>query len=177
MDLVRAAAQFAAASHHGQRRKYSSEPYIRHPARVAARVADLGVDAEVVAAAWLHDVVEDCDVSVEALAGRFGPRVAVLVDYLSEPPRVPGGPNRSARKAAYRRRLASIGGRIGRDVHTVKAADCLDNVASIRDNDPKFWKIYRRELAMLADVLTKAEPGLLAELRAALGRPLGSISA
>ncbi|MFU8817569.1 MAG: HD domain-containing protein, partial [Pseudomonadales bacterium] len=170
MQPIRAAAQFAAASHHGQRRKYSDEPYIRHPGRVAARVAQLGVDPEVVAAAWLHDVVEDCDVSVAEVAQRFGLRVARLVDYLSEPPSVPGGPNRAARKAAYRRRLASLRGRDGAAAHTVKAADCLDNIPSIRDADPQFWKLYRRELMLLADVLTMAHPDLLGRVAASAAR-------
>jgi (p)ppGpp synthase/HD superfamily hydrolase len=168
MELVRAAAEFAAASHRGQRRKYSAEPYIRHPARVAARMVDLRMDAEVVAAAWLHDVVEDCPVTLDEVAGRFGNRVARLVGHLSEPPKRPGGPARPERKACYRRRVLVIQGRDAIDVHTVKAADCLDNVPSIRDNDPGFWKVYRTELRLLANVLMRAHPRLLGELRHAL---------
>ena len=81
MDLVRAAAQFAAVSHHGQRRKYSDEPYIRHPARVAARVAELGVDAEVVAAGWLHDVLTKAEpgLRAELLAALGGRRRAPVI--------------------------------------------------------------------------------------------------
>jgi guanosine-3',5'-bis(diphosphate) 3'-pyrophosphohydrolase len=173
MEVTRAAAEFAAASHRGQRRKYSDEPYIRHPARVAARIADLGMDAEVVAAAWLHDVVEDCDVAVAHLAERFGERIARLVGHLSEPRKTPGGPRRAERKAAYRRRLLVLQGRDAIDVHTVKAADCLDNVPSVRDNDPGFWSVYGREIELLANVLTLADADLLAELRHALAtRPV-----
>jgi guanosine-3',5'-bis(diphosphate) 3'-pyrophosphohydrolase len=171
MDVSRAAAEFAAASHDGQRRKYSDEPYIRHPARVADRVAGTGVDPEVVAAAWLHDVVEDCDVAVAELAARFGERVARLVEHLSEPPKWPGGPSRAERKAAYRRRLLVLQGRDAIDVHTIKAADCLDNIPSIRDNAPGFWKVYGREIVLLSNVLTLASPDLLAELRRALAQP------
>jgi (p)ppGpp synthase/HD superfamily hydrolase len=171
MELIRAAAEFAAASHRGQRRKYSAEPYIRHPARVAARMIDLRMDPEVVAAAWLHDVVEDCPVTLHQVAVRFGNRVARLVAHLSEPPRIAGGPGRPERKACYRRRVLVIQGRDAIDVHTVKAADCLDNIPSIRDNDPGFWKIYGNELRLLANVLTLAEARLLVELRDALAAP------
>lgn len=170
MELVRAAADFAAASHLGQCRKYSQEPYIHHPARVAARVAELGCDAEVIAAAWLHDVVEDCGVTVAQLAARFGDRVARLVHRLSEPPAQAGGA-RVVRKATYRRRLLVLQGRDAIDVHTVKAADCLDNVRSVREHDPGFWRVYGRETRLLCNVLTLAHPDLLDELRETLKRP------
>jgi (p)ppGpp synthase/HD superfamily hydrolase len=170
-DLIRTAAEFASVSHRGQRRKYSAEPYIRHPARVAARMVDLRMDPEVVAAAWLHDVVEDCPVTLDEVAARFGPRVARLVGHLSEPPGIPGGMRRAERKACYRRRVLMLEGRDAIDVHTVKAADCLDNVPSIRDHDPGFWKVYGREVALLANVLTLADARLLDELRAAIARP------
>lgn len=165
MSLAAAAAEFAREAHRGQYRKYADEPYHLHTARVAEAVAGAGLDEAAVAAAWLHDVVEDCGVTLPELEARFGARVARLVDLASEPPAVPGGPNRAARKAAYRERLRRLQGQEAVDLHTLKAADCLDNVPGIRDHDPGFWRVYRREVAALAEVLTEAPPAWLAALR------------
>lgn len=58
-DLIRKAATFATNAHEGQRDKNGS-PYISHPARVASYVEEMGGDSVTIAAAWLHDVIEDC---------------------------------------------------------------------------------------------------------------------
>jgi (p)ppGpp synthase/HD superfamily hydrolase len=80
--LVSEAAEFAAHRHNGMQRKgRSNEPYINHLAEVANLLAAAtdGSDAELVAAGWLHDAVEDTGVTREELAARFGERVAALV--------------------------------------------------------------------------------------------------
>lgn len=74
---------FAAKAHEGQLRK-SGEPYITHPLAVAEIVAEMQLDVDSVAAAILHDVVEDCGVSVEALEKEFGKEVAVLVEGVTK---------------------------------------------------------------------------------------------
>lgn len=82
---VNAAAELARSAHAGQLDK-AGAPYIDHPARVAARVraAANGDDAEIVA--WLHDVVEDTDVTLVAIEGEFGPRIARAVDAMTRRP-------------------------------------------------------------------------------------------
>jgi GTP pyrophosphokinase len=82
-DLVRRAYEFAAAAHEGQFRE-SGEPYIQHSLAVAGLLADLRMDPEIVAAGLLHDVVEDCGVSVEEIEGSFGPAVAQFVDGVTK---------------------------------------------------------------------------------------------
>lgn len=74
--------QFAMEKHKGAMRK-NKEPYILHPIAVTQILADLGFESDLVAAALLHDVVEDCDVTVEYLMERFGKIVADTVDALS----------------------------------------------------------------------------------------------
>ncbi|HLO02534.1 MAG TPA: bifunctional (p)ppGpp synthetase/guanosine-3',5'-bis(diphosphate) 3'-pyrophosphohydrolase, partial [Symbiobacteriaceae bacterium] len=74
---------FAAKAHDGQLRK-SGEPYITHPLAVAAIVAEMQLDVDSVAAAILHDVVEDCGVSVEALEKEFGKEVGLLVEGVTK---------------------------------------------------------------------------------------------
>ena len=82
--LVARAAAYAAEAHVNQKRKAGDEPYINHPLRVAQAAAEAGLDAEAIAAALLHDVVEDTDRTLEALAGEFPPRVVDLVQRLTK---------------------------------------------------------------------------------------------
>ena len=82
LRLVSEAADFAARRHSGQQRKgRGSEPYVNHLAEVAnlLSIATDGTDAELVAAGWLHDTVEDTATTHEELAKMFGERVAALV--------------------------------------------------------------------------------------------------
>ena len=82
LRLVSEAADFAARRHSGQQRKgRGSEPYVNHLAEVAnlLSIAADGTDAELVAAGWLHDAIEDTATTREELAQKFGDRVAALV--------------------------------------------------------------------------------------------------
>lgn len=81
--LIKDATYFSAEKHDGQYRKGTHVPYIVHPFLVASGVATYSPDEHVIAAALLHDVLEDCDVSKEELAGKFGERVASLVEDVS----------------------------------------------------------------------------------------------
>lgn len=82
-ELVERALDFAAGAHAGQTRR-SGEPYIDHPVSAARYLADLNLDAQTVAAALLHDVVEDCGITVRDLEERFGSDVAKLVDGVTK---------------------------------------------------------------------------------------------
>src|SRR5699024_7871175 len=70
-------------AHRGQTRQ-SGDPYITHPVSVAMILAELGSPAEVIAAALLHDTVEDTDYSLERLRGEFGEVIAVMVDGVTK---------------------------------------------------------------------------------------------
>ncbi len=82
--MIRKAADFAAKAHENVFRKGSSLPYIIHPREVAAIAAVMTGDPEVIAAAYLHDVIEDAGVTYDELQERFGKRVADLVLAESE---------------------------------------------------------------------------------------------
>lgn len=83
--LVEKAKEFATKAHEGQLRKGTDRPYIVHPIEVAQIVATMTDDREVIAAALLHDTIEDCEqVTKELLEEQFGKRVADLVDQESE---------------------------------------------------------------------------------------------
>ena len=81
--LVKEAYEFAAKAHEGQLRK-TGEPFLEHPLSVAMILAELHLDAETLAAALLHDVPEDCGISLEEIGGKFGSHVVKLVDGVTK---------------------------------------------------------------------------------------------
>ena len=83
-DLVKRAAEFATSAHEGQVRKYTGVPYIVHPIEVMEIVKTVDHDDEMLAAALLHDVVEDCGVTIEDIVKEFGSDVASLVSALTD---------------------------------------------------------------------------------------------
>lgn len=84
MELVSEAIVFAVAAHDGMRRKKSDAPYILHPMEAAVIVGTMTTDQEVIAAAVLHDVVEDAHVNMDEIETRFGARVRELVQSETE---------------------------------------------------------------------------------------------
>src|ERR671937_2893872 len=78
-DLLTRAFMHSARAHAGQRRR-SGEEFIRHPWSVAKLCAELRLDEETIAAALLHDVVEDTEVRIDDLRGEFGGEIATLVE-------------------------------------------------------------------------------------------------
>lgn len=79
MELFDKAVVFACQKHSGQRRKLSDAPYFLHPMEVAAIVGTMSDDQNLLAAAVLHDTVEDTDTTIEEIKENFGKRVALLV--------------------------------------------------------------------------------------------------
>lgn len=147
---------YALAAHTacGQVRKYTGEPYINHPFRVASQVQGYGGDRAMVAAALLHDVVEDTQVSVSDIRHHFGSDVAQLVDELTDVSR-PSDGNRAERKALDLAHTATASPR----AKTIKLADLFDNTADIVRHDPKFAKTYLAEKHALMEVLREGDIG------------------
>jgi guanosine-3',5'-bis(diphosphate) 3'-pyrophosphohydrolase len=83
LALVKAAYEFAARAHQGQVRK-TGEPYLEHPLTTAMILAEFHLDTETLAAALLHDVPEDCGVSLDEIEANFGPQVVKLVDGVTK---------------------------------------------------------------------------------------------
>lgn len=162
MTVAYNAMMFAREVHKDQRRKYTNNPYTDHLAEVAGIVATAvsrDIPAELqIAVAWLHDCVEDQGVTSTDLMNRFCLDVAEGVCLLSD---LETG-NRAERKAASRLRLTTAPGW----VQTIKCADLISNTSSIVMHDPKFAAVYLEEKRLLLDVLTKADPRLVAIARA-----------
>lgn len=157
--LVARAMWFATQAHDGQIRKYTGDPYITHPTRVAHTVAALpDVTDEMIATAWLHDVVEDTDVTIYDILENFGWTVARYVEWLTDT-NITG--NRAYRKACYANQLANA----PRDVLTIKLADLIDNTSDIVKHDPKFARVYLAEKRELLEVLKYGDHGLWVRAR------------
>ena len=166
MTIVERARVFATAAHAavGQVRKYTFEPYIVHPAEVAKIVRDAGGTEAMVAAAWLHDTVEDTGVTIETIRAEFGTEVAELVGWLTDVSRPEHG-NRAHRKALDRAHSAAAPA----EAQTVKLADLIANTRSIMAHDEAFAKTYLEEKRLLLAVMTKGDPTLMAEARKFIG--------
>ena len=143
-DLLDRAIIFAVKAHAGTERRGKGFPYIVHPMEAMEIVSTMTADQELLAAAALHDTVEDTDVTVEQLREEFGDRIADLVsaesDVMDEG--VSEEDSWRARKEAGIQRLA----RAGRDAKIVALGDKLSNMRAIaRDyatqGDP-FWSIF-----------------------------------
>ena len=150
-----------AARHHqavGQTRKYTGEPYINHPAAVVELVRSVPHTAEMIAAAWLHDTVEDTNATLDEVRTEFGAEVAELVEMLTDVSR-PGDGNRARRKAIDREHTAKA----SPNAKTVKLADLIDNSRSIIARDPEFAKVYLEEKRLLLEVLKEGEQTLWAK--------------
>ena len=84
MDLEQKALAFAREKHDGQLRKDNVTPYITHPIAVVKLLRDIGIsDSDIIASGYLHDVVEDCAVSIETIDREFNSEVARIVGVLT----------------------------------------------------------------------------------------------
>ena len=155
--LIQQAAQFAKTAHESidQRRKYSGLPYIVHPEAVANMVATVTKDPTILAAAWLHDVVEDTPVTLDQVKTEFGEDVALLVENLTDVSK-PSDGNREARIAIDRGHTSTADPR----AKTVKLADVIHNCSDIAVQDPGFARRYLPEKERLLTVLSEGHTEL-----------------
>lgn len=152
--IIARAARLAALAHAGQTRKFSGEPYIVHPAEVARLVAAAGLDDEVVAAAWLHDTVEDTPVTLHQLRACFGERVAALVEQVTKS--APPGCGHQERESVELRRLAAACAA----AQSIKCADITHNISDIVEHGGESARAYLAEKFQQLQVMTGAHPGL-----------------
>ena len=129
-DLVKiqSAYEMAKVAHEGQTRR-SGEPYIMHPIAVAMILVDLGMDTECIAAALLHDVVEDTPVSSEEVEKRFGKDVALLVEGVTKLGQIPFSSREEQQAENVRKMLLAM----AQDVRVIiiKLADRLHNMRTL----------------------------------------------
>ena len=126
--LLEHAFAFAARAHESQQRR-SGEPFIEHPFAVARILAELHLDEETLAAALLHDVVEDTGVETEQLRAEFGEEIAKLVDGVTKLTRIQFQSREHAEAENYRKMIVAM----AQDprVILIKLADRLHNMRTI----------------------------------------------
>lgn len=160
VDKVMIALGFAAEAHTGQVRKWTGEDYINHPIEVMNIVHSVPHTEDMLCAALLHDVVEDCDVSIQEVGDLFGPVVRTMVNKLSDVSRSING-NRAIRKELDRQWISNA----HPNTKTIKLADLISNSKSILEHDKDFAKVYIKEKELLLEVLTEGDPTLYAQAK------------
>ena len=132
LDLIQRAYLVAERSHEGQKRK-SGDPYITHPVAVATILAELGMTGTTLAAALLHDTVEDTSYTLDELRSEFGPEVAMLVDGVTKLDKVTFGD--AAQSETVRKMVVAMAKDIR--VLVIKLADRLHNARTWRFVSPE----------------------------------------
>ena len=137
MTRIDEAIKFAVDAHSGMTRKRVGTPYIMHPMETAVIVSTLTCDEDVIAAALLHDVVEDTPVTIEEVEERFGPRVAQLVASETEDKR-PGIPRSESWRQRKEESLEELARTDDLDIKRLWLGDKLSNMRS-------FYRLHLRE--------------------------------
>ena len=138
-QLILKAARFAAHKHRNQRRKDEERtPYINHPISVAKIISEIGnvEDPEVLAAALLHDTLEDTETTVEELIDNFGERVCSLVQEVTD--------DKTLSKLERKKRQIDHAKEISEGAALIKLGDKISNVTDITNTPPTNWDSNRR---------------------------------
>jgi hypothetical protein len=166
-DLVKRAETYARHTHRriDQRRKYTNQPYDAHLKAVVDILRTVSDDPELLAAAWLHDTLEDTPATYEDLETEFGTEVADLVAELTDVSRTSDG-NRAVRKAIDRAHLARASSR----AKTIKLADLIDNCRDIVKHDERFGRVFVTEASAMLEVLQDGNARLYAQASKLISR-------
>jgi hypothetical protein len=160
------ALDFAAKAHAAvhQERKGTDFLYVSHPIRVAEILDRFGCSDDLVVAGFLHDTIEDADVTADKISAAFSPDIAALVRAVSEPDKSLAWRTRKERTIAHLEQEKSP------DVHALAAADKLDNVRSLTDTlrhlgEEKTWALFNAKRAdqhwyyrSVAEILLDKDP-------------------
>ncbi len=136
LHLITKAAHYAANAHRRHRRKDSgATPYINHLTEVARLLADAGCPAAVISAGYLHDTIEDVDVTYEMLSVEFGVEIADLVQSVTDDKNLP--------KLLRKEQQVEHAAHAGRGTAALKLADKISNLGSLVASPPHDWEVDR----------------------------------
>jgi (p)ppGpp synthase/HD superfamily hydrolase len=155
MDIVAKARKFAAEKHAGHKRKYAEQPYFNHLEAVATLLENAGInDPIVIAAAYLHDAVEDTDATMQDVIREFGADIAELVYWLTDAEK--GNRDSRTLMSSWRLSHAPLPAKL------IKFADVVDNAASIRERDAQFFRVFADEKHIILTRMLEVEGSHLA---------------
>jgi GTP diphosphokinase / guanosine-3',5'-bis(diphosphate) 3'-diphosphatase len=144
---------FARDAHSGQLRS-SGDPYITHPVAVAKILASLHLDQQTIMAALMHDVIEDCEVTREQLAERFGEQVAALVEGVSKLTQIKFGSREEAQAENFRKMMMAMVEDLR--VVLIKLADRLHNMRTLGSLRPdKQRRIAKETIEIYAPIANR----------------------
>lgn len=156
-DLIPRAREFAVRAHATQTRRFSGLPYVVHLDSVVRILQSFEIETPpVLAAAYLHDTVEDTDTTMQDVFDAFGEPVAELVYWLTDAEQG----KRTIRKVMSAWRL----GGAPFDAKLIKLADFIDNTEDICHNDRHFAPVYLREKSKILDAMARTEGARLTAL-------------
>lgn len=139
---------FATAAHIKQKRKYTGEPFVWHPIRVAEMVEKHRADVVIVTGTILHDTIEDCGITADEIAHNFGARVAKLVEELTNPSKKFPQLKRAERKQMDFDHIQKA----SPSAKLVKLCDRIDNLSDMGQcPDEDFRRLYAQESERLLD--------------------------
>ena len=157
INLIVDAYKFADEAHAGQTR-LSGEPFIEHPLQTAMFLADLKLDPNALAAALLHDVIEDCDITFQELEGRFGNEVAKLVE----------GVSKLTKNEAFANRQASALAELAADADLLTNGTGLDRPAEVDSDGSAFSKEMTEKERIRVESLRKMLMSMAEDIRVVL---------
>ncbi len=140
ITLLLRAAEFAANKHRNQRRKdHARTPYINHPLSIARVLAEEGgvKDPEILAAAILHDTLEDTETTRRELQRAFGARIAALVSEVTD--------DKSLPKQLRKQLQIDQAPKKSKGAALIKVADKICNLRDLKISPPKDWTVERRQ--------------------------------
>lgn len=151
-----------------QTRKGAGEvPYFTHLEEVAALVQRFGGSQVAILAAWLHDTVEDCDVSSAEVAALFGPEVAAVVAEVTD--------DKSLEKALRKRKQVANAPHKSAEGALIKICDKMSNIRSVAEAPPLHWDLARKRAYLdWADEVVSALPDHWPEAKAAFAAQLAA---
>ena len=152
-EIIERAERMANFAHLGVQRKYTGEPYIFHPRRVADLVRERTNTTTLIAAAKLHDVLEDTPLPPEDICNECGVEVLSLVLQLTNPSKGMKLP-REVRKQLDREHLRHV----SHGAKLIKLCDRFDNVLDMKGADQDFKQMYHDEAVLLLQVLKGTDP-------------------
>lgn len=169
--LINIAKLAATNAHAKQVRKFTGEPYVTHPASVAAFLERFNVGELIIVGAWCHDILEDCNISYEALEMVIGTQGVDLVQEVTNLKFPVGTPRIEKFWTNFHKLLLA-----SHQAQTLKCGDCYDNCKDVYERDQEYATLYLAEKWLVVSRMTRAQADVREAVLSALSTVYLSMS-